>query len=105
MSSTITINSSAPAAEAAPRQLLAAESRMWTLNEMVQRRAAEMGDLTLIAYPNKGLLDFEEHSARSVDRYADAAAEKLQSLGLAPVVSTERSAVGQKIPIADPTKI
>ncbi|KAI1420074.1 hypothetical protein F5Y12DRAFT_788519 [Xylaria sp. FL1777] len=56
-----------------------------TLDELIRSRASEMGDSPLIGYPNHSLLDFEEHSARSIDRYADAAADKLQQLGLPPV--------------------
>ncbi|KAK5636711.1 hypothetical protein RRF57_012423 [Xylaria bambusicola] len=56
-----------------------------TLDELIRHRASEMGDSPLIGYPNHSLLDFEEHSARSVDRYVDAAADKLQQLGLPPV--------------------
>lgn len=60
---------------------------IFTLDELIRRRASEMGESPLIGYPNHSLLDFEEHRARSVDRYVDAAAEKLQQLGLPPVVS------------------
>ena len=58
-----------------------------TLDELIRQRAIELGDAPLIGYPKTSILDFEEHSARALDRYADAAVEKLQSLGLAPVVS------------------
>ncbi|KAI0528045.1 hypothetical protein F5B22DRAFT_16969 [Xylaria bambusicola] len=58
---------------------------IFTLDELIRWRASEMGDSPLIGYPKHSLLDFEEHSARSVDRYVDAAADKLQQLGLPPV--------------------
>jgi hypothetical protein len=92
MSSTITADSIAAAVEALPSKLsVSPEDRIWTVDELIRRRASELEDAPLIAYPNTGLLGFEEHSARSVDRYADAAAEKLQSLGLTPVVSIARA--------------
>jgi hypothetical protein len=40
----------------------------------------------LIGAPVTGLTDFEEHSARDVDKFADAAAARLQELGLEPAV-------------------
>jgi hypothetical protein len=58
-----------------------------TIDELIRARAEEMGDLPMLGYPNEGLLDFEEHSAKSCDLYADAAAQKLKQLGLSEVVS------------------
>ncbi|KAH6653363.1 hypothetical protein BKA67DRAFT_518762 [Truncatella angustata] len=58
------------------------ESPILTLDEMIRRRAYELQDSPSLCYPNQGLLDFEVHSARSIDSYADAAAQKLQALGL-----------------------
>lgn len=57
-----------------------------TLDELIRQRAIELGDAPLLGYPKTSILDFEEHSARALDRYSDAAVEKLQALGLAPVV-------------------
>ncbi|KAK1625155.1 hypothetical protein BDP81DRAFT_397925 [Colletotrichum phormii] len=54
----------------------------FTLDELIKRRALELGDAPLLGYPNEGLLDFEKHSARAVDRYVDVAVQKLQHLGL-----------------------
>ncbi|KAL2876832.1 hypothetical protein SGCOL_007855 [Colletotrichum sp. CLE4] len=59
----------------------------FTLDELIKRRALELGNAPLLGYPNEGLLDFEEHSARAVDRYVDAAVQKLQQLGLSCVDS------------------
>ncbi|KAF3024208.1 putative secondary metabolism biosynthetic enzyme [Neopestalotiopsis sp. 37M] len=56
-----------------------------TIDELIRARAEEMGDLPMLGYPNEGLLDFEEHSAKSCDLYADAAAQKLKQLGLSEV--------------------
>lgn len=58
-----------------------------TIEDLIRRRALELGDSPLIGYPNEGLLDFEEHSAHAIDKYADAAVQKLQALGLHSVVS------------------
>lgn len=63
------------------------EKPIYTIDELVKRRALELGDAPLIGYPKEGLLDFEEHGARAIDRYVDAAAQKLQELGLSSVVS------------------
>ncbi|KAJ3557841.1 hypothetical protein NPX13_g9845 [Xylaria arbuscula] len=82
------IRSNAPSGGASTevsQPLVDSNRPIFTLDELIRRRASEMGEAPLIAYPNHSLLDFEEHSARSVDRYVDAAAEKLQQLGLAPV--------------------
>ncbi|KAI1346329.1 hypothetical protein F5Y01DRAFT_308366 [Xylaria sp. FL0043] len=85
MPTTLTIASEAHASAEDRRPLVDPGRPILTLDEMIKRRASEMGDTPLIGYPNHSLLDFEEHSARSVDRYADAAADKLQQLGLPAV--------------------
>ncbi|KXH39280.1 hypothetical protein CNYM01_04247 [Colletotrichum nymphaeae SA-01] len=64
----------------------------FTLDELIKRRALELGDAPLLGYPNEGLLDFEEHSARAVDRYVDAAVQRLQQLGLSSVDSNSEKA-------------
>ena len=61
--------------------------RIHTLDELIKRRVSELGDSPLIGYPKEGIADFEEHSARAVDRYVDACAVRLQELGLALIVS------------------
>ncbi|KAI4602821.1 putative NRPS-like protein biosynthetic cluster [Pestalotiopsis sp. 9143b] len=58
---------------------------LFTIDELIRARAEEMGDAPLLGYPNEGLLDFEEHSAKSCDLYADAAAHKLKKIGLSEV--------------------
>ncbi|KAI0424841.1 hypothetical protein F5Y09DRAFT_353016 [Xylaria sp. FL1042] len=85
MPTTLTIASEAHASMEGHQPLVDPSRPIFTLDEMIRRRASEMGDTPLIEYPNHSLLDFEEHSARSVDRYADAAADKLQQLGLPAV--------------------
>ncbi|KAF4981173.1 hypothetical protein FZEAL_2973 [Fusarium zealandicum] len=64
------------------------QAKMFTIDEMIKRRATELGDAPLLGAPNSGAADFEEHSAVAIDRYADAAVAKLQKLGLGPVNPT-----------------
>ncbi|KAF2963977.1 hypothetical protein GQX73_g9592 [Xylaria multiplex] len=85
MPTTLTITSEARASAEVPAPLVDSNRPILTLDELIRSRASEMGDSPLIGYPNHSLLDFEEHSARSVDRYVDAAVDKLQQLGLPPV--------------------
>ncbi|KAI8313480.1 Adenylate-forming reductase Nps9 [Colletotrichum sp. SAR11_59] len=59
---------------------------LYTVDELVRRRALEIPDAVAIGYPKEGLLDFEEHSFRAIDRYVDAAAQRLQELGVSPAV-------------------
>lgn len=57
-----------------------------TIDELIRRRAVELNEAPLIGYPRHGIVDFEEHSARAIDRYTDAAVVVLQQLGLNAVV-------------------
>ncbi|KAI1737362.1 hypothetical protein F4680DRAFT_451172 [Xylaria scruposa] len=94
MSTTLTIAPEGGASAEVARPQVDPNRPILTLDELIRSRASEMGDSPLIGYPNHSLLDFEEHSARSIDRYVDAAAEKLQQLGLPPVdPSLEKSPV------------
>ncbi|KAF2827772.1 acetyl-CoA synthetase-like protein [Ophiobolus disseminans] len=61
------------------------DTEIYTLDELIKRRASELRDLPLLGYPREGLVDFEEHSAAAFDRYIDAAAHALQKRGLKPV--------------------
>jgi hypothetical protein len=90
MPATLTIAAEGHASAEVSRPLVDPSRPILTLDDLIRSRASEMGDSPLIGYPNHSLLDFEEHSARSVDRYVDAAADKLQQLGLPPVVSLTR---------------
>ncbi|KAJ0299763.1 hypothetical protein COL516b_008880 [Colletotrichum fioriniae] len=80
--------------ETAVRQLkVSAQDRpFFTIDELIKKRVLELGDAPLLGYPNEGLLDFEEHSARAVDRYVDAAVQRLQQLGLPSVDSNSEKA-------------
>lgn len=62
------------------------EAKLYTVDELVKRRASELGDAPLLGYPAAGVDDFVEHSARAVDKYVDAAVVELRKLGLNPVV-------------------
>lgn len=68
-------------------KLSTSDDEIYTVDELIKRRAAEMGDAPLLGYPKTGYTDYEEHGARAIDRYVDAAVQKLQEIGLAPVVS------------------
>ncbi|KAI0968454.1 hypothetical protein F4678DRAFT_443048 [Xylaria arbuscula] len=85
MPTTLTIAPEGGASTEALRPLVDPSRPIHTLDELIRRRASEIGDSPLIGYPNHSLLDFEEHSARSVDKYVDAAAEKLRQQGLPAV--------------------
>ncbi|KAF2846669.1 acetyl-CoA synthetase-like protein [Plenodomus tracheiphilus IPT5] len=61
------------------------DDEIFTIDELIKRRAAELGESTLIGYPKNDVADYEEYSARTLDRYVDAAAELLQRKGLKPV--------------------
>ncbi|CAD0082904.1 unnamed protein product [Aureobasidium vineae] len=65
---------------------LKSHDSLYTIDDLIRSHAAEPEDFTLIGAPLKGLTDFEEYSARDVDRFADAAAARLQEMGLKPAV-------------------
>ncbi|KAL1592893.1 putative NRPS-like protein biosynthetic cluster [Nothophoma quercina] len=75
------------ATEETPRRTLlpAHDSKIYTIDELIQRRASELCDSPLIGYPKKGVTDYEDHSALALNKYADAAAEALQRRGLKKV--------------------
>lgn len=81
------------ATEETPRRTLlpAHDSAIYTIDELIRRRASELHDSPLIGYPKEGVTDYEDHSAFAVNRYADAAAEALQRRGLEKVVSTRNA--------------
>lgn len=79
MSQTVTITR--------PLSLAVNDDEIYTIDELIKRRAKELGNSTIIGYPKNDVADYEEHSARTLDRFADAAAELLQRRGLKPVVS------------------
>lgn len=64
---------------------------IYTISELIKRRAQELENSPLIGYPREGLIDYEEHSAQALDLYANAAAETLQQRGLKKVVCKQNS--------------
>jgi hypothetical protein len=74
---------------------LKSHDSLYTIDDLIRSHAAESEDFTLIGAPVTGLTDFEEHSARDVNGFADAAAARLQELGLKPAVSVVQYEVGQ----------
>lgn len=62
------------------------EDEIYTIDDLIKRRASELQDAPLLCYPQDGLTDYEEHSALAIDRFVDAAAAALQQRGLQPVV-------------------
>ncbi|KAB2573270.1 Non-canonical non-ribosomal peptide synthetase FUB8 [Lasiodiplodia theobromae] len=71
-----------------------------TIDELLKAQAARPDDPVLVAYPVTDIDDFEEHTAKALDRYTEAAAAKYKSLGLKPVdpTSTETPVVALLAP-------
>lgn len=86
----ITMSRTYTATEERPTRTLlpAHDAEIYTIDELIKRRASELRDSPLIGYPKEGVTDYEEHSAFAVNKYADAAAEALQRRGLKKVAST-----------------
>ncbi|KAL1621617.1 hypothetical protein SLS56_009153 [Neofusicoccum ribis] len=55
----------------------------YTIDELIKGQAERPDNPVLVAYPVTDIDDFEEHTAKDLDRYTDAAVEKYRSLGLA----------------------
>ncbi|RGP81756.1 hypothetical protein FLONG3_141 [Fusarium longipes] len=79
------------------------QAKLFTLDEMIRRRAAELGDTILMGAPEKGVDDFKEHSAIDLDRYVDAAVARFQAMGLKSVVCTSSNLQKMTLTIQDPT--
>ncbi|KAL1649596.1 hypothetical protein SLS58_001653 [Diplodia intermedia] len=62
-----------------------------TIDELIRAQAARADDPVLVAYPATDVDDFEQYTAKRLDRYADAAAAKYKSLGLEPADPTSAS--------------
>ncbi|RAR09693.1 acetyl-CoA synthetase-like protein [Stemphylium lycopersici] len=63
-------------------RLAGSDDAIYTIDELIKQRASTFGDSPLLCFPKEGLTDYEEHSARAIDRYVDAAADALQGRGL-----------------------
>lgn len=67
-----------------------------TIDELLKAQAARPDDPVLVAYPVTDIDDFEEHTAKALDRYTEAAATKYKSLDLKPVVCISPSATRRR---------
>ncbi|KAF1952583.1 acetyl-CoA synthetase-like protein [Byssothecium circinans] len=72
--------------------MASSDGEIYTIDELIKRRAAELQNATLLGYPKEGLIDYEEHSAIAVDKYVDAAVQTLLQRGLKPADSTLKQA-------------
>ncbi|RYO53965.1 hypothetical protein AA0116_g10176 [Alternaria tenuissima] len=68
-------------------RLAGSDDAIHTIDELIKRRASELGDSPLLCFPREGLTDYEDHSARAIDSYVDAAVDALQRRGLKPADS------------------
>jgi hypothetical protein len=71
--------------------IISTSDDIYTISELIKRRAQELENSPLIGYPRDGLIDYEEHSAHALDLYTNAAAEALQQRGLRKVVRKQNS--------------
>ena len=58
-----------------------------TIDGLLKSHALEPAEPPLICYPAKGVSDYEEHTAKVLDRFTDAAVARYIELGLEPAVS------------------
>lgn len=89
MSHTFTATEETPTRTRMP----ALDAEIYTIDELIRRRASELGDSPLLGYPSKGVTDYEDHSAFAVNKYADAAAAALLRRGLQKVVGRRQSQI------------
>lgn len=57
-----------------------------TIDSLLRSYAAENVKTPLVAYPVKGVSDFEEYTANDLDRFADAAVTRYIDVGIEPAV-------------------
>lgn len=60
--------------------------RFGTVDGILRSHAADPSNPVLFAYPVHGVADFEEYTAKDLDRFVDAAAAKYISFGVLPAV-------------------
>lgn len=61
---------------------------LYTIDDLLRARASEPEEYPVVAYPasTTGVTDYEEYTARDLDRFTNAGIARLRSLGLeAPV--------------------
>lgn len=61
-------------------------SHYMTIDNLIRKHAAEDQEIPMIGYPAKGVSDYEVHTAKTVDRYVDAACWWYQKQGIEPAV-------------------
>lgn len=57
-----------------------------TIDGLLKSHAAEVTDIPLVGYPATSVDDFEVHTAKTLDKYIDAACWWYQQQGLTPAV-------------------
>lgn len=62
--------------------------RFMTIDGLLKSHTADPDDLPLIAYPETGVSDFKEYTAKDIDKLTDAAVARYIESGLRPAVST-----------------
>ena len=62
-------------------------NKYFTIDGLLKSHATDPSDPILIGYPKKGVSDFEEYTAKDLDKFTDVAVAKYISRGLAPAVS------------------
>ncbi|KAI7353505.1 hypothetical protein KC336_g22374, partial [Hortaea werneckii] len=55
-----------------------------TIDGLLRSHASEPDQPTLVCYPAKGVADFEEWSARDLNKFTDAAVARYRASGLEP---------------------
>lgn len=76
-------------------QKLSTSERFFTIDGLLKSHASEPEDPPLIGYPASGLTDFEEHTAKHLDKFTDAAVARYIGLGLKPAVRSILSTMSQ----------
>ena len=60
-----------------------------TIDGLLKSHASESAQPPLICYPAIGASDYEEHTAKALDKLTDAAVARYIELGLKPAVSDQ----------------
>ncbi|KAK5132675.1 hypothetical protein LTR08_008719 [Meristemomyces frigidus] len=63
-----------------------------TIDGLLKSHAAEPTQTPLICYPAKGVSDYEEHTAKALDKFTDAAVARYLELGLEPAEASDEKA-------------
>ena len=58
-----------------------------TIDGLLKSHASESAEPPLICYPARGVSDYEEHTAKALDKFTDAAVARYLELGLEAAVS------------------